>query len=107
MVSESSAVTVLRIEACWSAVAFRLSVISACWVELAVRNLVAAVSSVVKVSRCDLTLLVMVRARMDEMLSVTSSLSRKAAARIAVETSRGILGVSDIVNKMLTILNLL
>lgn len=105
VVSVSSAVTVSRIDACLSAVALRSRVVAACWVELAVRNLVAAVSSLVMLSRWDLTLLATARARTEEILSVTSSSSRKAAARIADDTSGASFGVSETVNRMLTILN--
>ena len=62
-----------------------------------------AVRLLVMSVRSDLILVATAEAMAEEILSVTSSSRRKAAARMALAASNGILGRSEAVRRMLTI----
>lgn len=88
----------------WARASLNSRVMLACWVELALKRVWVTVRLLVMSVKLGLILLATAKAMADEILSVMSSSSRKAAAQMALAASGGILGSREAVKRILTTL---
>jgi len=90
----------VEVVACCEAVSLRLIEVTACWVELASRKFLAETSSERTSAKWAVIFSATASAREEEILSVVSSLIRKATERMVATVSLGIFDMREAVRRI-------